>query len=161
MKIVIVSIIILLFPVITLAYPDVSCDGEIVLLGQLIKIKDLDGGGVPIVYIDNFGVYANYDFLNLPVWVQESLVAHEIGHLQLGHIDEPPLIPRNWYFDLWKTVSPRERDADLFASNIIGVNTMANAMDYIYNLCSSLEQSEYCAIEAFLRRNMLLERQCI
>jgi len=140
--------------------PDITTGRTTIIFNTEVEIVDVDADGVPVVFATYMGIGVNFDFLKLPLWAQEALIAHELGHVELGHIYGDPDIDRSMYYPLWKTVDPRERDADLYGADLIGVDTMINMLNYAYDLCIKIDAVN-CATEAILRAEMLRGQYCI
>lgn len=139
--------------------PDITTGDFTVVLSTKVEILEYNSGGVPMVFATRDGIGANADFFLLPLWVQEFLIAHELGHIDLGHVYENPDLDRSVYYLIWKTVDPRERDADFFAANIVGVDMSIDAMLVVLEICKKVKATN-CTIEAMLRSEMLRGQYC-
>lgn len=131
-----------------------------VIMEQEVRVVRFDSHGIPLAYASSTHIGVNTEFLNLPQWAQDALIAHEMGHLALGHLDEEPGIDRDWYYMLWRTVDPNERDADLFAADLVGTQTVIDMLDYSRETCI-LVGAGSCVIEATIRAEMLRGQYCI
>lgn len=140
--------------------PDVTTDTFVVILDTKVEIVNIESKGVPVAFATYMGIGVNLDFLNLPQWAQEVLIAHELGHVELGHIYDEPGLDRAWYYPMFRSVDPRERDADLYAADLLGTETVIAMLDYAYDLCLNADAGD-CVIEAILRAEMLRGQYCI
>lgn len=142
--------------------PEYTTDTFIVILNTEVEIVDIETvpKGIPVIFANYMGIGANFDFLELPVWAQEALVAHELGHVELGHIYDGPRLDRAMYYPIFETVDPRERDADLYGADLIGVDKMLAMLGHAYDICAKLRAQD-CVIEAIIRIEMLHGQYCI
>lgn len=131
-----------------------------IILGTQVEIVDIDSGGIPVAYATYLGIGVNQDTLNLPLWAQEAMIAHELGHIENGDVYLEAGLPRGMYYELWQTVSPIERDADLFAADMIGIGLTIGLLEYVHDMCQ-LRGAAECVVEAKLRLEMLQGQYCI
>lgn len=130
------------------------------IFGHQVMIININSGGIPLITATDVGLAGNEDFFILPYFAQEALVAHEIGHFELGHIGSEEKYSRDMYMAVFDTVSPRERDADLFAADLVGQDLFVDMLSYCYNVCK--ENNRYwCVEEIEFRILMLTKKQCI
>ena len=134
-------------------------DDTVIILQQEVKLIEFDSKGIPMIFATPMNVGANYEFLNLPLWVQEALVAHELGHLALGHLDQVPAFDRSWYAQIWETASPFERDADFFAAENVGFDNVVAALWHCGKICHKVGATE-CSEEVKFRIEMLQNKYC-
>lgn len=138
--------------------PDTTLNVNIFVLGQVVEIVELDTT-LPIAFINVAGIGANVEFLDLPMDIQEVSIAHELGHLNLGHLETDGWLERGKYIEIFGTADPREVDADLFASDIVGRGRMLYWFGYYIDFCGD-NGFRNCLIEALLRREMFEGRYC-
>ena len=77
---------------------------------------------------------ATYDvFSNAPKRIQDALISHEVGHIVLGHLDNPNCISSTVRVAgvITGNVSPIEMAADEYAANCVGTETMIDALKYM------------------------------
>ena len=149
----------LAFLFVSLLPPEFGTEGSVIILDQEVEIIDLNTGGVPLAFTTLEGMGVNYDFLALPYWAQEALIAHELGHVNLGHFNLDPLVDRDAYYILWGTVDPWERDADLYAADMVGGGVVIAMLEHANSLCTKI-MALPCMQETVIRIDMLQEQQC-
>jgi len=135
-------------------------DSTAIILGQEVRIINYDSGGVPLSFASQEYIGINKEFLDLPKFVQEFLIAHELGHVYLGHLDQEPEMARDLYPSIWNTVSPFESDADLFAAEIVGFDTATKALLFCESHCFKIGALG-CFVESGIRSKLLQEKVCL
>lgn len=143
----------------TYARPD-TIGADIIVLGQKVEIVDVYTGGIPLAFVDNQGIGASIEFLDLDIIYQEASIAHELGHIEYDHINSRRDMERTDYYHIYGTADPQEVEADLFAEDIVGNDVMIQFFDYFIEFCNEHGQKD-CHVEAILRKKMLIGRCCV
>lgn len=91
-------------------------------------------------------------------------VAHEIGHVLLGHLSEGETLHRNTEQD---TPNPKEQQANIFARDLlmpaVVINQLANSAKDISQLCNVSEQSaqiRWLRLQELRQRNKFCLHPC-
>lgn len=141
-------------------YPGFDMIGSITILDQQIDIINYEAGGLPVIFASELGFGANDDFLKMPVWAQEALVAHEMGHVYYGHIYVDPEYERDFYYSEWDTVDPREVEADFYAVDIVSEPVYIEMLHYANNICMKIGNL-FCVVETNYRIRTITYKICI
>jgi hypothetical protein len=70
----------------------------------------------------------------MPPTIKMAIIAHEIGHLKLGHADNMDVASKilservEYLFN--KKLHPAELEADAYGASIVGPKAMADALEY-------------------------------
>jgi hypothetical protein len=104
-------------------------------------------------------IRANDAWTKLPDHLREAMVAHELGHREMGHASIPQDNPfyRMGFVILHNTVDPRELEADRYACKLVSKNKYIAALKELILLEKQYHNPNNTAIKEFEYRIKELE----